>query len=531
MARSDQAPSFVPHPRWLHPPQVQDKEFSWAFLTAMTLVGAVLRLLALTGQSLWVDELLTWNAVQPGGDLRFLEQVLDTIQGPLYLAVIWPLLQWQDSALMLRLPAAVAGIVAVPLFGWLAFRTLGGRAARLALLLFALNPFHIWYSQEGRGYAFVILFGVVTALIYLAMARGGPSPRWAVAFAVSGAALVLSNLSGVFLLAGMALTVVVVHRPVHRSGWGWWLLAFGLAGLLAAPWLLKASGIWAVDRIVPGAGMGDALRGETTFSPLALPYAVFTFFFGYSLGPSLRELHQPDRMAVLMAYWPLLVAGAAAVAAAVLGGLSNPDRRRTALVVWIVVPVVLLVLLAVRNIKPWNPRYVAVVLPWLVLLAGAGLARLPRRPGLVAAIILAGLTLWSLGGYYSGDKYVKADLRRAVAEVREAEPASKVVMVPVVTAVFQYYDRGDHVLLDSYGRAPLRNRADANAYIAETLGGHDFCRVVLAREWYFDPSGYLLPALARIGHLRLEKMLPGVTTYTWERKQSPDFGRGPRDDT
>ncbi len=526
MALPEQAPSYVPHPHWLQRSHHTDKEFSWTFLVAMTLVGAALRLLELTGQSLWVDELLTWNAIRPGSDLGFYEQVFDTIQGPLYLSAVWPLLQMQDSALMLRLPAVAAGILAVPLFGWLAFRALGGRAARLALLLFALSPFHIWYSQEGRGYAFLMLFSIVTALIYLAMVRRGPSVGWTAAFAASGAALVLSNLSGVFLLAAMALTVVTVHRPARRSGWGWWLLAFTLAGVLVTPWLLKATGIWAVDRIVPGAGTGVALRGETTFSLLAVPYAVFTFFFGYSLGPSLRELHQPDRMAVLADYWPLLTAGAAAVGAALLGGLLKPDRRRLALVVWIAVPVGLLMVLALRNIKPWNPRYVSVVLPWLVLLAGAGLARLPRRPGLAVAVVLAGLTLWSLGGYFGADRYGKADLRQAVAEVGKAQPPSRIVLVPTVTSVFRYYDRDAHLLLDSYRYAPLHNRADAATFVAETLGGHDFCRVVLAREWYFDPEGHLLPALSRVGHLRLEKLLPGVSIYTWQRKESPAVGQG-----
>ncbi len=526
MPRSESTPSFVPHPQWLQGKQVEETACSWLFVGSMTLLGGVLRLLSLTGQSVWVDELLTWKAVQPGGGLRFLEQFFDTIQGPLYLAVIWPLLQWQDSVLMLRLPATVAGILAVPLFGWLAFQTLGPRAARLALLLFALNPFHIWYSQEGRGYAFAMLFAICTALLYLVMSRRGPSASRAVAFAVSGAALVLSNLSGLFLLAGMALTVVLCQRPTQRAGWGWWLLAFGLAGMLVAPWLLKASGIWAIDRIVPGVGMGDSLRGETTFPLMAVPYAIFTFFFGYSLGPSLRELHQPEPMALLMSYWPLLAGGATAVGTVLLSGIMKLDRRRVTLLIWILVPVSLLVVLAVRNIKPWNPRYVAVVLPWLILLAGSGLARLPRRAGLVVTVVLAALTLTSLGGYYRSGKYAKADLRQAVAAVQTAQPASRVVLVPVVTSVFRYYDRGAHVLLGNPGQAPLRNRADATRYLAETLGGYDYCRVVLAREWYFDPDGYLLPALARIGHLHLEQSLSGVTTYAWERKQSPNFEPG-----
>ena len=85
MSGPDSAPSFVPHSSWLQKHHLSDQQFSWSFLATMTLVGAILRLLELTGQSLWVDELLTWQAIKPGSGLSFWTQVTDTIQGPLYL--------------------------------------------------------------------------------------------------------------------------------------------------------------------------------------------------------------------------------------------------------------------------------------------------------------------------------------------------------------------------------------------------------------------------------------------------------------
>ncbi len=520
--------SLVPHSRWLHSVRTAETDFSLPFLLSMTVVGGVLRLLSLTGQSLWVDEILTWNAIRPGGDLGFWEQVRDTIQGPLYLAVVWPLLHMQDTALMLRLPAAVAGVLAVPLFGWLAFRLLDGRAARLALLLFAVNPFHVWYSQEGRGYAFVVLFALVTALVYVAMVRRGPSLGLALGFSVAGAAMVLSNLSGVFVLLAMGLTLVTLHRPQGRRDWALWLLAFGLASALVAPWLLRAAGIWAVDRIVPGAGTGVALRGTTTFSPLALPYAFFTYFFGYSLGPSLRELHRPDRLAVLMNYLPVLAAGAALVGTALLAGVIRPDRRRLTLITWIAVPLLLAVLLAVRNVKPWNARYAIVVLPWLLALAGTGLARLDRRWGALVAVALIGLTLWSLWGYQQRDKYAKADIRGAAAWIAQAGTNDDTILVPVVRGVYRYYDGGAHRLVGDPGAAPLPNPAAAEGYLREKLAGLDSCWVVLAREWYFDPQGLLMPALAASGELELAAQLPGVDILLWraqaEEAPAPPWG-------
>ncbi len=96
MALPDRAPSFVPHPHWLRAPQVSERDFSWTFLVVLTLVGAALRMYELTGQSLGVEEVLTWQAIRPAADLNFWRQVTETIHGPLYVAVVWQLLQAQD---------------------------------------------------------------------------------------------------------------------------------------------------------------------------------------------------------------------------------------------------------------------------------------------------------------------------------------------------------------------------------------------------------------------------------------------------
>lgn len=381
MIPSSRSGSLVPPADWASGSDTAEARVSPGFLIMATALGAVLRLYLLTGQSLWVDEMLTWQTIRPGIAAGFLEQILDSIQGPLYMAVTWPLLRLQDSALMLRLPSAVAGIATIPLFGLFVSRLMGGRAARLAVLLLALNPFHVWYSQEGRGYAFLMLFSVLMGLAILSLARKNSGYGQASLFALACAGAVWSNLGGMFLWAAMGLAVLLFQFPVTGRRWGLWGLAFGAGLLLVSPWLLKASGIWAVDRILPGSGTGDALRGETTFSFLAWPYTLQTFFYGYSLGPSLRELHQPDRLAIMRAAWPWLLLGAVPVGVGLLTGIVRAGKKRGPLLVWILVPILILTFLAVRNVKPWNPRYVAMVFPWVLCLTAWGLAGLPRRGG------------------------------------------------------------------------------------------------------------------------------------------------------
>lgn len=517
---------LVPPTGWLDDAGPDDEGPSAGFLLGVTVLAAVLRLWEITGPSLWVDEIMTWNMIRPGIGFPFLEQITDSIQGPLYMAVAWPLVRMMEAEWALRLPSAVAGILAVPLFAAVAALLVPGRATRLAVLLFALNPFHVWYSQEGRGYAFLILFSLAAAWLYLDMVRRGPTVGRVVLFALAGAAAALGNLSALFLWGGMGLSLLVLDRPSGGRQWGLWTLGFGLAVVLVSPWLLKASGVWAVDRALPG-GTGEALRGATTFDPLALPYTVQTFLYGFSLGPATAELHGPDRLEIVKSSALILGLGALPVGLGLLGSLGRPGRPLARLFLWVLVPSLILVFLAVRNIKPWNPRYVAMALPWILIMVASGLTIWPRRAGFGLTLVLLGLTLWSLGNYFGNGRYAKADLRGAVAFVEDSGEAGDPVLVPSVTGVYDFYQQGTARTIDTYGRPPLKTMTGAEAFLAEVLVGEDACWFVSARAWFFDPEDLLPVALARIGHLRVRKELDGVAIYHWERNSPAKDNHGP----
>ncbi|MBE0566569.1 MAG: hypothetical protein IH621_11455, partial [Krumholzibacteria bacterium] len=305
-----------------------------------------------------------------------------------------------------------------------------------------------------------------------------------------------------------------------------WAAAFG-GGLLAmAPWLLQAAGIWAVDRLAPGAATGEALRGETTFDPLAIPYTLYTFFFGFSYGPSLRELHDPDRLVHVRQAWPWLAAGALPVLVGAAAGLVALGRRRLPLLLWIAVPLAALLVLALRNIKPWNARYLAVAVPWAVAVVAAGLVRLPRRSGSALTVLLCAASLVALGGLWASPRYAKEDLRGAVALVAAAGGQPRPVLVPVVTNVWRFYAGDMSPVIHAFGAGRLATEADADAFVAERLGGTDAAWVVLARQWDFDPRGLLVPALDRAGTLEPAGDLAGVRVLGWRAAAPGEAGRG-----
>jgi mannosyltransferase len=509
---------LVPPPGWLRDAVPVREGCGARYLLLVTGLAALLRLWRLDGMSLWVDEVFTWNIVAPERGHAFGEAILAAYQGPLFHAAAWLGLRWQETSLMLRLPSALAGVAAVPLFGVLVARLWDRRTGRLAALLLALSPFAVWYAQEGRGYSFLILFAIAAGLVLLASLERGPTAGRAAALVVLTFAGLTSNLAFLFLLAAFAATVPLAARPRTARAWSLWAIGLGGGVVLALPWLLAAAGVWEVGRVLPGAVTGDALRGETTFTPWALPFSGHAFFYGFSLGPSLAELHGTDRLAVVRGHLPLLVPAGLLAGAALAWGLATLDRRRWPLLLWIAVPLAAAVLLAVRNVKPFNVRYVAAAFPWVLALAAAGVCRAPRVPRIVLGAGLCALLLASLGGHFLVGRYQKEDVRGALAAIAAAPGPVRPLLVPAVGTVVRHYWRGTGPVL-AIGDEPLiRDRDQADEIVARRLAGHDAVWVVWARTWYLDPHGHLAAALQRHGTLERLHAGPGVTVDLWQRR-------------
>src|SRR5664279_4587476 len=178
----------------------------WWPLAAITLLAAALRLSTLGLQSFWYDEAFTPVHVLHPSLWATLRSVVHTENTP----PLWYVLAWADSRVMgtgaiaLRLPSALAGIATVPV-AWAISRELASRrAAILFAAIVAVNPLFVWYSQEARAYGLFVLLAAMAMLCFL-RAEGDPTPRHMAAFALSGAAALLTHYFAVFLLIPMVL--------------------------------------------------------------------------------------------------------------------------------------------------------------------------------------------------------------------------------------------------------------------------------------------------------------------------------------
>jgi uncharacterized membrane protein len=422
---------------------------------ALMIVGLGLRLLVT--RSIWLDEAISIaQAQQPFADMIAGLGAKD-VHPPLHHAALWLAVQLLGTGeLAVRLPSILAGTLLIPtLYG--AGRDLYDRRVGLvAAALGTVAPIAIWYSQEARMYAMLMLFSLIAVWAQVRVLRKTGRPgAWAV-YSVATAAMLWTQYFSVLQVAVQqgAFAVVLWRRRQGGSRWRMglaWAASTLAALLLLVPLLpvLQSQihgylGHSAGPDLPPQAGLGATRRDQ--LSIYAFIANVIWAIWGY---------HADTTMAQIVAMWPLGML--------MLLVLLGRGYSGTSMLLLSVAAVPALTLFAVgfvqRNL--FELRYFAGAVP-VGLLLMARLAsstdnRGPRRliVGLVAVTLAVGLADQQLNGANPRLYDFRGALALVSAEVR---PGDMVVYEPqFIGPVVDYYAAGLHAKpLDDGLRLPSR---------------------------------------------------------------------------
>jgi uncharacterized membrane protein len=462
-------------------------------LPAILALAAAVRLFHLGHQSLWTDEMISLESATYAHGAVFWRGLATDIHGPFNSALLHAWAAWGTSETWLRLLYVVPGVLAVPVVRRLAATLFDEGTGDVAALLLALSPFHVWYSQEVRSYAWAILWDAAALLLFV-RAWDGRAGRGAwLGLAALCALSLLTNFSAALLLAGLS-AAVLVRRPFSRELAVRWGGVVAFAGLVFLPWFLDWYGRIGGERIFVDAPppMGVPLRGESGFSWSEVPYLGWAFAFGYSLGPPLQLLHLDRSLHALSPYLPVVTIGAAAIAILLAAGAraARERRRGVLLLATAGVPLALAVLLASRDVKTFHPRYLVALFPFFVALLAAGWRRPAPATRLASAVVLA-LVVLSLGQLYFDPAYAKEDSRAAARLVlREERPGDSVVVI-YAWRPFRWYFSDT-----ASGRSPLhavhkrflKTDDDLRRHVGEVSAGAERVWLVLTRWWDVAPE-------------------------------------------
>ncbi|GIW07351.1 MAG: hypothetical protein KatS3mg060_2156 [Dehalococcoidia bacterium] len=339
-------------------------------LAALCLAAFALRIHNLAYESLWLDEADALRLAS--APISELVGRLTSVgeNGPLYFIILrgWMTLTG-TSELAVRYLSLIASVLAVAVFGALGTR-LGGRRLGLAVAALATaSSFLIFYSQETKMYAILVLLSALSGYL-LVRAFDDNRPLLWLAFLVTTSLAMYTHVFGALLIP--AAFFYAISRPLaHRHGWKGFGIAFALLTLPYLP--LAAWQIWALTLPRPPVG---SYYGAPAFHDL-----IRLLLRGF--GTIMPEIDHRTA-------W-LVFGGLAAVGVLPFGRRDATYRRRLAfLVAYFLVPAVLAAILFSR-MPIFLERYMSPLLP-AVFIATAGSAVVLAsfwRP-----LALAPLVLW-----------------------------------------------------------------------------------------------------------------------------------------
>lgn len=187
---------------------VHSLEF-WA-ITAITLLAAFLRFDTLGDKSLHGDEMNMVRFITGERDIR-----LNFGNAHFYIQILRVTHWFGDSDFVMRVPAALAGVVAVPVLYYVGKQLLDARVGLTAALFLALSPIHIDLSQMVHCYSLFFLFALLS-FYYLYRAHTESSSRHWMAYALVTGLCMNTHLFTVFMIGAQVLILMILW------GHGWW---------------------------------------------------------------------------------------------------------------------------------------------------------------------------------------------------------------------------------------------------------------------------------------------------------------------
>ena len=340
-------------------------------LVGLTALALALRVTSLS-RSLFTDEIYSFALAQ-----RSFAHMLALFgyeaNGTPYAIVLWPLIRiFGSSAALLRVPSVVAGTLSVSALWWAARRYAAPATALLAAGLLAINPMAVWYSQQARAYAFVVL-SVILAFGALprALQRSGERRAW-IGYVAAMTVLAYAEIFAAPLaLPAQALIAWRAGRLAFRR----WLVSLLAVAVCCVPLLVAA---------VVSRGRRDALYWLPKTSRSLVTLALQEFTAGFSGLTSAR--------------WATLAAAVVLVAGAGWAvSRRRPRVQDTTLAMalcWGLLPAVALLAISFKQPVFW-PRYAIMSLPGLCLALALAVERLwhSRAGALIAAACIAVLVL------------------------------------------------------------------------------------------------------------------------------------------
>lgn len=484
-----------------------------ALLSGVVVVAALVRIVDLTEESLWLDETTTIVARtgMPVADVvRVASQT--SPHPPLYFVALegWFGVVGTSpfTARLFSVVVGVGGVLAAYLVGRALFDETTGLVGALFL---ALSPFHVQYSRDARMYALLTLLTLASFYYFVRLTGDERSRATDVGYAVATTLVLYTHIYGVFVVLAQNVHVAIPwlrrDRTARPAAARWFGLQ-AVVGLAYLPWLFVLRDDL---RALFGGGGGSELLG---WLPDPTPRMLLESLLSYAGYLTNYPFAAEDAYSGAIA----AVVGLALLALVWAAFLGYPDdspeydlreylRRYRLLALWFAAIALVPYVIADQFVPIYYVRYTVAALPALYLVAGRGVASLSSARLRWALVLVVAVGLLATTGIYHATP-TDEDWRGAGNYVDEHAREDALVLVgpPFIDRPVGYYvDRTDVRI------APLEEGRPANetngAFWVVTSRAHDYDREALDRL----NESYETPAVEEFETVRVYRFETGRT--------------------
>lgn len=422
------------------------KTFLLLFL--IVLLGSILRFYHLGKEELWLDEIFTTDEARQS-IYHLLPQVFenDTIF-PLYsILAHFSLRLLGESAVSVRLPACIFGILAIPLFFLLGKKLFDEQTGLVCAFLLSISPYHIFYSQEARPYSLQVFLLIGMIYFFIRILQSNDALNWSLFLVFEILAIYAHWYSGIMVATLLIyyvwkwfhrnenikvhLTQMVIIQIIVLLAVAPWIMTFGYyKPWLKNTWIPRTKPMMILDTFV---NFSTSLTNKS-FSQNGLPSEIVwlgSIFFGISILLYLiygykvhfsKTFKQSKGNRNFLYYFPLVL---------------------------FILPMVIMYFYSLKVHSFLSYRYLIIALPGFYLVSGNGLISL-IQPRLKIFIIIAVACVYGfcLHDYYSISH--KTGLKRETEYIQQHyEQDDAIMIVPFywVKALLHYCPNAKNLIL------------------------------------------------------------------------------------
>jgi len=455
-------------------------------------VAFLLRVINLTAQSLWRDEIDTILFSSTTFDDLIAHFLYTGHNGPLYFLLMRLWREWVGSSeFAVRYPSALFGTLTIP-FSYILARDLGysRRTGWLFGILLATSPYLVWYGQEAKMYSLLVAL-IAWAFIAYQRAWQTNRPYWWTVY------VIVTSLSFyIHILAPLMLPVYLALAWQQRAQMPWrnWLISLSC---LTLPYLPLVA--WQIPLLYKG------LESGHPFYPLTDQITLLLQIYAQGL------LHPPYPFALIIFIFLFLFS------------LTLPHHRLL-LVGWLIIPTILIHFISWR-IALFEDRYVIYLTLPYYLLIGHGLTLLRNYSHRVALFCLAAILLSNLTTVWQQQHQpLKTDVRAAVAYLKNSPhvPTTIMVQIPYLQhALRYYYPANNYQLLEGLWTNANQTPTEVNQKMTTLTHCRADIWLVLSEETLWDNRGLMRAWLNDHANLVDSADFTRVSVYYYQFSPKP----------